>query len=212
MAEPSLQAVLADMRERDLRRLDPPRFCYIESLVARMDGCSEALARVLATKVRVALDAYPKRQAPGEPEPATTGASHSPLQELVACLNGEQPADEGGLEAQLKQQELALLQAVGEEQPEQADNPVAEPPRELRAARRFRSTLLQVGAERRLQQANRETLEESGPLNPQKLVTESLRIMERLSPAYLERFIAYADTLLWLEQAAAASEQDPAGD
>ena len=36
--------------------------------------------------------------------------------------------------------------------------------------------------------------------------------MERLSPAYLERFIAYADTLLWLEQAAAASEQDPAGD
>ncbi len=206
MAEASLQEALADLRERQLDRLDPARFRYIESLAGRTENCSEPLARVLASKARAALDSYPQQPGAADP-PAATKVSCG-LAELVACLNGEQAADDGGMEAQLKQQELELLLAVGEELPEQALQPAADRPRELRSARRFRATLQQVGAERRLQQAGRETLEDSGPLNPQKLVTESLRIMERLSPAYLERFIAYADTLLWLEQATAAGDKN----
>jgi hypothetical protein len=207
MTEGPLAQVLADMREQKLDQLDLPRFRYIESLAGRMEGCSRKLAEVLEHKARAALANYGSgQQSIGEPA-SSPGARQSTLTDLIAYLNGEQPGEEAGLDAQLKQQELELLQAVGEALPEQAKKPLLDQPRELRSARRFRATLQQVGAERRLQQAGRETLQESGPLNPQKLVTESLRIMERLSPAYLERFIVYADTLLWLEQATPADAQ-----
>ncbi len=207
MTEAPLVQIIADMRERKLDALDLPRFRYIESLVGRIEKSSEQLAQVLESKARTALAGYGAARPSPPGQTASSASGPSALTELVAYLNGEQPGEEAGLDARLKQQERELLQAAGEELPEQALQPAANHPRELRSARLFRATLQQVGAERRLQQAGRETLEESGPLNPQKLVTESLRIMERLSPAYLERFIAYADTLLWLEQAAPAGSQ-----
>jgi len=43
--------------------------------------------------------------------------------------------------------------------------------------------------------------EDAGPLNPQKLIVQSLASMRDLSPQYLNRFVAYIDTLLWLEEA-----------
>jgi hypothetical protein len=153
MAEGPLPQVLADMRERKLDQLDPPCFRYIESLAGRIEGCSEKLAQVLERKARTALAAYGSAQR-STPDPASSAtARQSPLYDLVAYLNGEQPVEEGGLDAQLKQQELELLHAVGVELPEQARKPALEHPHELRSARRFRATLQQVGAERRLQQA-----------------------------------------------------------
>ncbi len=45
--------------------------------------------------------------------------------------------------------------------------------------------------------------ESPGPLNPQGLVIKSLATMRELSPDYLNRYVSYIDTLLWLEQASA---------
>lgn len=41
--------------------------------------------------------------------------------------------------------------------------------------------------------------EDAGPLNSSRLVHRSLTLMRGLSPAYLQHFLAYADTLSWLE-------------
>jgi len=46
-----------------------------------------------------------------------------------------------------------------------------------------------------------EILEDSGPLNSQRLAVRSLAAMRDLSPHYLSRFVTYMETLFWLEQA-----------
>lgn len=75
---------------------------------------------------------------------------------------------------------------------------------ELRSARRFRDTWERLGAEVQVQQARARAPQNAGPLNPQRLMIETLAQMGELSPHYLRRFLVHAETLLWLEQAQAA--------
>lgn len=72
---------------------------------------------------------------------------------------------------------------------------------ELRSAQRFRETWERLGAEVQVQQARDRAPHNAGPLNPQRLVLETLSRMGELSPHYLRRFLAHTETLLWLEQA-----------
>lgn len=71
---------------------------------------------------------------------------------------------------------------------------------ELRSARRFRETWERIGAEVQVQRARERAPQNAGPLNPQRLMLETLARMGELSPHYLRRFLAHAETLLWLEQ------------
>ena len=57
-------------------------------------------------------------------------------------------------------------------------------------------------ADSRLRIALEQTPAEGGPLNSTVLVHRMLDTMQALSPDYLRHFIAYADTLAWLEQRA----------
>ena len=72
---------------------------------------------------------------------------------------------------------------------------------ELRSAQRFRETWERIGAELQVQQARDRAPQNAGPLNPQRLMLETLARMGELSPHYLRRFLAHTETLLWLEQA-----------
>lgn len=72
---------------------------------------------------------------------------------------------------------------------------------ELRSAQRFRETWERIGAEVQVQQARERAPLNAGPLNPQRLVLQTLARMGELSPHYLRRFLAHTETLLWLEQA-----------
>jgi len=64
----------------------------------------------------------------------------------------------------------------------------------------FRRTWSRLNADQRLAQSRSSLPQNAGPLNSQHLVHRSLAQMRELSPAYFERFIAYADALLWIEQ------------
>ncbi|MFT6274449.1 MAG: hypothetical protein ACJAZ0_000538 [Halioglobus sp.] len=72
---------------------------------------------------------------------------------------------------------------------------------ELSSIHYFRESLVRRNADKLVTQAIREIPEGAGPLNSQKLIVQSLASMRDLSPHYLNRFVAYIDTLLWLEQA-----------
>jgi hypothetical protein len=72
---------------------------------------------------------------------------------------------------------------------------------ELAAARNLKRNSARLQSRRVLKQALQESPEDSGPLNPQRLAVDSMKVMGELSPHYLDRFVAYVDTLLWLEQA-----------
>jgi hypothetical protein len=77
---------------------------------------------------------------------------------------------------------------------------------ELTSARQLRELLEKHGSDKRVKRAISEGPEAPGPLNPQALVIRSLETLRELSPDYLGRFVAYADTLLCLEQAAEKSK------
>jgi len=82
---------------------------------------------------------------------------------------------------------------------------------------RFRDRWERLGVEQRLAKADAALPANAGPLNSDGLVSRALALMREVSPAYLQRFVAHADALMWLESAlavmpasAAARERAPA--
>ena len=136
---------------------------------------------------------------PGRPDPG-----HHLVQRIAALIkriDGEQPASDEGqpllsLDEQLRQQEFDALQTATDA----ASKP--RPAAELKAARRLRAALKKRSGDKLVAQALSDIPQDSGPLNPQRLVLHSLEMMRELSPQYLNRFVGYMDTLLWLQQSA----------
>lgn len=154
---------------------------------------AEALLQVCREEIPVSVDVG--RSATHPMRPAADVA------ELTALLDGRAIDEVVGFDGVLQQQELDLLVDFAGEK---ISTPRHQAIPELKAMKYLRTALTAFDARRRLSQAARDAHEEPGPLNPQKLVTDSLQLMGQLSPSYLERFIAYADTLLWLDAAAKA--------
>ncbi len=76
---------------------------------------------------------------------------------------------------------------------------VATPPTELQAVRRFSHTWARLRVDQQLARALARQPDNAGPLNSQRLMLQTLQRLRQLSPAYLQRFMAHADALLWLE-------------
>lgn len=100
----------------------------------------------------------------------------------------------------LLRQEAEVLQSVGtafvrEEAPPCRDKAALLPFHFLK------KSWAKLNSDRLVTRAIRDRPENAGPLNSQMLVTHSLSIMRQLSPDYLNRFVSYVDTLLWLTQA-----------
>ncbi|MDX1692860.1 MAG: DUF2894 domain-containing protein [Ketobacteraceae bacterium] len=94
----------------------------------------------------------------------------------------------------LLSQEKEILETVSQE-----SNP--EPANELRSIKHFRESWVKLNSEKLLAQAIADAPKEAGPLNSHRLAIQSLTAMRDLSPEYLNRFLSYLETLLWLEKA-----------
>jgi hypothetical protein len=68
----------------------------------------------------------------------------------------------------------------------------------------FRNTWSRLSTEQQLTQTLAQAPENAGPMNSQNLVLSALKLMRDCSPDYLQGFMSYVDTLIWLEQASAA--------
>ncbi len=100
----------------------------------------------------------------------------------------------------LRRQEDEVLQSVGNSMARNGAS-TSKDKRELNAFHLFKETCTKLYSDRLVSHAIKERPENAGPLNSQMLVTRSLFAMRQLSPSYLNRFVSYIDTLLWLEQA-----------
>lgn len=89
------------------------------------------------------------------------------------------------------------------------------PLRELKSVQFFRDTWARLSADKRVAQAVDNPPANTGPLNSHGLVLRALATLREISPDYLNRFVSYVDTLLWLEQASkkkeASVDKTPAG-
>jgi len=102
------------------------------------------------------------------------------------------------LERKVSDAPLADLLNHIEQQSAQATD---EDPTELKSLRQFRDDWSKLRVNQTVSQALAAGPTNAGPLNSHALVLQALRQMRDTAPDYLGRFMAYADTLLWLEQA-----------
>ena len=72
-------------------------------------------------------------------------------------------------------------------------------PRELKSAGHFREQLTDLSVEKHIEAALAQWPENAGPLNSHFLALQALDALRGSAPRYLRRFVAYLDTLLWLE-------------
>jgi hypothetical protein len=100
----------------------------------------------------------------------------------------------------LRKQEDEVIQSFGNSLPDEGSTKNREN-MELRSFHLFKKTWKRLYYDRLVTRAIKERPENPGPLNAQMLAIRSLSAMRSLSPGYLNRFVSYIDTLLWLERA-----------
>ena len=177
---------IASLRMRGADRLDPVRFHFIETLARRAPQHKGAVKRILEGKLTDALGAYRERL-----EQATNTITHTAKHAVAEKTYRLSPL-------------AGLARHIAQHSPEYDEAGLAEGPGprpELKAVRNFRNTWSKLSVDKQLRQAIEQAPENAGPLNSHGLVLQSLASMRDISPDYLKRFMSYADSLLWLDQA-----------
>lgn len=80
---------------------------------------------------------------------------------------------------------------------------------DLKTVQAFRGTWTRLRTAQRLSQSFAVAPEQAGPLNSHALLLRTLQQLQGLSPAYLDRFVAYAEALLALDAAGLPAEPAP---
>lgn len=220
-------ASLDALRARGAERFDPVRFHYLEALARRAAAQTGTARLALERRLADALAAYAHRHAQAQAASAADAAGLAQrfalsadeiqrllaagdvrgLRRLAARLDGRgRPSGLGELVGRLDRSAAAPRSP----RPADAGAAPATAPAELKALRQFRRTWTRLSVDRQLSRSQSRLPDKPGPLNSQWLVLRALQQMQDLSPACLERFMAYADALLWLDQAGADAATAPA--
>jgi hypothetical protein len=168
---------------------DPVGFRYLEALDARIAHQPQAVRQLLQQKLDAAVADYADRVARKTVAQPRAAACTTPL----AHLN-----------------EHVRRIAEARQPPAQDDEP--QDPRELASARRFRQAWARHRTLDEVDRAVSRKPANAGPLNSHVLMLHSLHLMRMLSPSYLRRFLVYAESLQWLEQAREKYVVHPAKD
>ncbi len=175
-AAPDLASSLDALRTLGAPRADPVRWCFIEALARRAAAHEGATRQRLDARLQHLLDAYQARLATTPPQsehvPPPSAAPET-LAELLAYI----------------QQQTGTTALPGTAHAE------------LKTLRLHRSTWTRLSVDQRLNQALAQVPDNAGPLNTQRLLNQALGLMRNTSPQYLQRFMAYAEALLWIDQA-----------
>lgn len=179
-------SALQALRQRGAAHFDPVRFHGIESLARRAESRQGHARTLIDARVMALLAAYGadfERSGAPSPPGAPVTPSPGPLAALLDELAG---------------QAALSLPAAGATTPRahaQAGAP------ELKSLHYFRGTWSRLSAERKLSQSQAKLPGNAGPLHSHRLMHRALTLMRTVSPAYLERFMGYVETLQWLDQA-----------
>jgi Protein of unknown function (DUF2894) len=185
-ADPSLR--LDAWRAQGAQRHDPVRFRFLEALARRAALHDGPVRQWLDQRLDQALTDFAERHPaewaaadptpPGIPPPTGLAALVQALNELAAATSSE---------------------------PSRPTVPGTHRPAELKAWRQSRGTWTQLSIERQLSRSLAKAPDNPGPFNSHGLVLRSLQVMRDIAPAYLHRFMAHVDALLWLDQTAASA-------
>ncbi len=194
---PASLAHLAARAEATAR--EPVRQARLAALARLAEAQPAAIRSVLDERLRVLGEELQAKLAAAAPEPsAQAPAAPGPLADLLAYI-GQQASAAGP---------VAITQENGSATVDRENPPkAARPPigshagaPELKAVAYFRDAWSRLSTEQQLTQTLAQAPENAGPMNSQHLVLRSLQAMRDLAPDYLQGFMSYIDTLIWLEQ------------
>jgi len=201
-----LQLKLVELKQSGVDRFNPVLFCFIESMVRRARELRTPVAELVEHKAQNALDAYladfanaktAAKEPAKKPQLQHQGALVTLTQQLQQGASEVQPSS---LDALLQQQERDFLCSDGNYP---ASSVPVQPgaPSELKSVSLFRESWAKISSDKLVSDSIKEGPENPGPLNQHALAIRSLKAMRDLSPQYLNRFVSYIETVLWLEQA-----------
>ena len=205
---------IASLREKAADQFDPVRFHFLETLARRALEQRGEVRRILDGRLSEALAAYRQR----------FERAQNDAQETIARITAQSPKAADDLQrlfiagdfnamrrcvATLDENErpvsLAdLTRHIAQHSPENVEGGQERDSgslAELKTIRYFRNTWSKLSVDRQVAQAIEQAPENAGSLNSHMLVLRSLALMRDISPDYLNRFMSYVDTLLWLDQA-----------
>ncbi|WP_353393126.1 DUF2894 domain-containing protein [Hydrogenophaga sp. 5NK40-0174] len=186
MADNALADDLAQLRRESVAVHDPMGWAYLQALAARWQVASPAVRAGLQPRWTAAVGLSLERTRKSREE-RRARVSHGSL-----TAGGHDARDATSALGVLARHARAAAMPAGSASDQR---PL------LRSAVRFHDMWARMGAEQDLEEAFGRAPENAGPLNPHMLVLKTLRQMQSLSPAYLQRFMTQAEGLLWLTEA-----------
>ena len=205
------QQQLATLRDSGAAARDPIRFAFLAALTQRAARQSAPIRRFLSPRINALLQEITRLPEPS-PAPTDPASTVSPLGELLAYIAQHAPIlpDHDNFTVNpagkpispaenLAGQPLSLSFSLSlSPTPSNPGNP---PAPELKSVTYFRQEWSKLSTEQQLTQTLAQAPENAGPMNSQHLVLQSLQVMHDIAPDYLQGFMSYIDTLIWLEHA-----------
>lgn len=176
---------LEKLRAAGVDRNRPLTLARIDALARRAATQPAPVRDILFARIATLLDSAAPSPADAERQTVMTAAP-GPLAELLAHIAGHDPV------AAPRPAPGSAASAPG--------RPRA-PARELKSVAYFRQTWSRLSTEQQLTQTLAQAPANAGPMNSQHLVLRALETMRDISPDYLQAFMSYVDTLIWLEHA-----------
>jgi hypothetical protein len=177
----SVRATLAAWREQGADRLDPMRFHRMEALATRAAHHEGEARRILDARLAQLIQTYARD--------LDNAASNADIAQL------DTPSSLGDLLIHIEAGMAARMQHA----PTRDALPSASYPT-LDLLDQFKKLWSTLRTGSQMRQSLEQVPENAGPLNSGALVHRSMALMRELSPGYLEQFLAYADSLSWIEQ------------
>ncbi len=204
----ALRAEYARLLAAGAATVDPLRAQLAGALLARCEQQRPGVVHHLRTRAAQQLEALAAKLDCGATPAVAVTAGPRPAREALAGLRqllrereAHQPlSPRQQFEAELRAQERAVFGSAGPAATE-GHNP-STGGGDLLAAIRFLDLQAGQAADRELAALRAALPEDPGPLNPQALVIRSLATLQRISPAYVERFLQYSRSLCWLDSVA----------
>lgn len=167
-------ALVQPSQAAEAAQLDPVGWHYLQVLAERTRNQTGPAQALLQAKLHTAVAQLQLRLAePQTPSARPSSQTPSPLSALLqdmAAPSAQRPWSPSGHG--------------------RLDNPRVE---------EFRQQLGKISVQKQVTQAIAQAPQNAGPINSHMLVLRSLGLMRDLSPDYLNRFMAYVDTLLILD-------------
>jgi len=184
---------------------DPVRFAYLDALARRAGSQAEPIRLTLNAKISAIADELAANSAP-QPTEITPSTTVSPLADLLTYINQNAHAQSDATQAK---NELPTVNRKS--RPNFKSISTGQTPQgpELKSVANYRNEWSRLSTEQQLTRTLAQAPENAGPMNSQHLILRSLQVMRDLAPDYLQGFMSYIDTLIWLDHADPA--KPPAG-